>query len=357
MTSQAIDQAQVEAFAGRLLGILQGGAQTLLLSIGHRTGLFDTLSTLPPSTSQQIADAVGLNERYVREWLAGMVVGRIVEYDPAARTYVLPPVHAAMLTRAAGPKNMAVVARLVALGASVEGAVVDCFRNGGGVPYSAFPGVSELLADLNRPVIDATLLQSTLPLVPGLVDRLRAGIDVADVGCGAGHAGNVMAQAFPNSRFVGFDFSEESIASARREAQELGLTNSRFEVRDVTTLDEEAAYDLITVFDAIHDQAQPKVVLKAIHRALRPGGAYLMADIAGSSNLEENLEHPLAPINYAVSLTHCMTVSLALGGEGLGNMWGEQTTVAYLKEAGFQNVTVKQVEGDILNNFYICTKS
>ena len=165
-----------------------------------------------------------------------------------------------------------------------------------------------------------------------------------------------MAKAFPQSRVVGFDFSEENIAAARNEARELGLANARFEVRDVATLDMRDAYDLITVFDAIHDQAQPKTVLKAIHRALRPGGTYLMADIAGSSNLEENLENPLAPINYAVALTHCMTVSLALGGEGLGNMWGEQTTVAYLQAAGFRDVEVKKVEGGILNNFYVCTK-
>jgi ubiquinone/menaquinone biosynthesis C-methylase UbiE len=356
MTQHEIDPAQVEAFAGRLLGIFQGGGQTLLISIGHQTGLFDTLATLPPSTSEQVAEAAGLNERYVREWLAGMVVGRIVEYSPADKTYTLPPAHAALLTRAAGAKNLGPVARLLGMGGAVESAVVDCFRNGGGVPYSAFAGLTEILADLNNPVVDATLVQSTLQLAPGLVDRLRAGIDVADVGCGAGHAINVMARAFPDSRFVGFDFSEEGIATGQREAQGLGLTNARFELHDVATLDLEDAFDLITVFDAIHDQAKPKVVLKAIHRALRPGGTYLMADIAGSSNLEENIGHPLAPINYAVSLTHCMTVSLALGGEGLGNMWGEQKTVAYLEEAGFRDVTVRQVEGDVLNNFYICTK-
>jgi SAM-dependent methyltransferase len=356
MTSGELDQAQIEAFAGRLLGVLQGGGQTLLISIGHQTGLFDTLATLPPSTSQQIAKAAGLHERYVREWLAGMVVGRIIDYSPSDRTYTLPQTHAALLTRAAGPKNLGPVARLIELCASVERAVVDCFRLGGGVPYPAFVGLTDCLADLNGPVVDATLVQSTLRLASGLVDRLESGIDVADVGCGSGHAVNVMARVFPRSRFVGFDFSEEAIAAARAEARELGLANARFEVRDVATLDLRDVYDLITVFDAIHDQARPKTVLKAIHRALRPGGTYLMADIAGSSNLEENLENPLAPINYAVSLTHCMTVSLALGGEGLGNMWGEQTTVAYLQEAGFRDVEVRKVEGDILNNFYVCTK-
>jgi len=356
MTSGELDQAQIEAFAGRLLGVLQGGGQTLLISIGHQTGLFDTLATLPPSTSQQIAEAAGLHERYVREWLAGMVVGRIIDYSPADRMYTLPQTHAALLTRAAGPKNLGPVARLIELCASVERGVVDCFRQGGGVPYSAFVGLSDCLADLNGPVVDATLVQSTLRLASGLMDRLESGIDVADVGCGSGHAVNVMARAFPRSRFVGLDFSEEAIAAAQGEARELGLANASFEARDVATLDLRDAYDLITVFDAIHDQARPKTVLKAIHRALRPGGTYLMADIAGSSNLEENLENPLAPINYAVSLTHCMTVSLALGGEGLGNMWGEQTTVAYLQEAGFHDVEVKKVEGDILNSFYVCTK-
>ena len=356
MTSSELDMAQVEEFAGRLLGAFNGAGQVVLISLGHQTGLFDTMSTLPPSTSQQIAEAAGLNERYVREWLDGMVVSRIVEYSPASRTYALPPVHAALLTRAAGNHNLAGFAPMVPQFSTVESAVVDSFRNGGGVPYSAYPNFGKLMAELSGPTVDATLVQSTLPLVPGLVERLEAGIDVADIGCGAGHAINVMAKAFPASRFTGFDFSEESIGMARAEAAQLGLSNARFEVQDVATLNLKHAFDLITVFDAIHDQARPKTVLKAIHTALRPGGTYLMADIAGSSNVEENVDHPLGPMFYAISISHCMTVSLALGGEGLGSMWGEQKAVAYLEEAGFHDVSVKRVEGDIINNFYISSK-
>jgi ubiquinone/menaquinone biosynthesis C-methylase UbiE len=245
---------------------------------------------------------------------------------------------------------------MVPMCASVEPAVIESFRQGGGVPYSAFPGFSEFMAQLSAPVVDATLVQTTLPLVSGLVERLEAGLDVADVGCGAGHAVNVMAQAFPTSRFTGFDFAEESIATGRQEAAQLGLANARFEVRDVAELALENAFDLITVFDAIHDQAKPKTVLRAIYTALRPGGTYLMADVAASSNVEENIEHPLGPLFYSISVAHCMTVSLAQGGEGLGNMWGEQKSLAYLEEAGFQDVTVKRVDGDIINNFYICGK-
>jgi len=133
--------------------------------------------------------------------------------------------------------------------------------------------------------VDATLLQSTLLLVPGLVERLQAGIDVADIGCGAGHAVNVMARAFPQSRFTGYDFSADGIAMDQQEAQQLGLTNARFEQQDVATLDVREGYDLITVFDAIHDQAKPRTVLQNVQRALRPGGTFLMVDVNASSNV------------------------------------------------------------------------
>jgi ubiquinone/menaquinone biosynthesis C-methylase UbiE len=188
-----------------------------------------------------------------------------------------------------------------------------------------------------------------------VVERLKAGIDVADVGCGAGHAINVMAKAFPNSRFTGYDFSAEAIEMGRTEAKALGLANSRFEVKDAATLDASIQVDLLTVFDAIHDQAKPARVLKGIYDALRPDGTFFCADVAASSNLEENVNHPLGPCLYGVSTMHCMTVSLAYGGVGLGTMWGEQKAVEMIREAGFANVRVKKVDGD-LNNYYIAQK-
>jgi 2-polyprenyl-3-methyl-5-hydroxy-6-metoxy-1,4-benzoquinol methylase len=356
VTTQQIDQAKAEAFAGQMINMLNGGMLTLMTSIGHRTGLFDKMASLPPSTSEEIAEAAGLNERYVREWLGSLVTGRIIDYDPSSGTYRLPPEHAASLTRAAGPANMATFTQFMPLFGKVEDKLVESFRNGGGVPYSEFATFQELMAEESAQIVDATLLESTLPLIPGITQRLDQGIDVLDVGCGQGHAINVMARAYPNSRFTGYDFSEEGVAAGQREAKDLALSNAKFVAKDVATIDEEQAYDLITAFDAIHDQAQPTKVLAKIARALRPGGVFLMVDIAASSNLEENMDHPLGPMMYAVSTTHCMTVSLALNGEGLGTMWGTQLARKKLAEAGFTNVEVKNVEGDIFNAYYVCRK-
>jgi 2-polyprenyl-3-methyl-5-hydroxy-6-metoxy-1,4-benzoquinol methylase len=339
-----------------MVGILNGGILAFMTSIGHRTGLFDKMAELPPSTSEQIAQATGLNERYVREWLGAMVTGRIVDYDPARKTYRLPPEHAASITRAAGPNNLAAFLQFAALMGNVEDQVVECFRKGGGVPYSAYPAFQKMMAEESAQVFDATLIDVTLPLVPGLVERLKAGIDVADVGCGQGHAINLMAKAFPNSRFTGYDFSKDGIAAAKAEAKELGLTNARFEEKDAAELNETAKYDLITVFDAIHDQAQPRKVLANISRALKPDGVFLCVDVQASSNLEDNIEHPLGPMLYGASTMHCMTVSLALNGEGLGTVWGEQKARELLTEAGFNQIDIQHVEGDILNSYYICRK-
>ena len=240
--------------------------------------------------------------------------------------------------------------------AQIEQPLIECFRHGGGVPYAAFPRFQQVMADISGVVHDAALIDTTLPLVPGLPARLQAGIDVADIGCGSGHAVNLMAQAFPNSRFVGYDFSEEGAGAGRDEAKRLGLTNARFEARDVTALDAPEQFDLITAFDAIHDQAQPARVLSGIAEALRPDGVFLMVDIGASSHAHENMEFPLAPMMYTISCMHCMTVSLALDGAGLGAMWGEQKAREMLTEAGFTHVDVKRIEDDLFNSYYVATK-
>ena len=356
MTTPELDMDKKDAFAGNMLNFLNGAGLTLMISIGHQTGLFDAMSNLPPSTTEQIAQALELNERYVREWLGSMVTGKIIEYTPAEKTYWFPPEHAAFLTRAAGPDNLAVFAQGVSLLATVEDQVIQSFRSGGGVPYSAYPRFQQLQAEETRGVFDATLVQRILPLIPGLVNRLNSGIAVADFGCGQGHAINVMAQAFPNSRFVGYDFSEEGVGVGRTEAAQLHLSNAKFEVRDLASSPQESVFDLVTAFDVIHDLAHPSTVLRNIADSLRSDGIFLMVDIAASSNLEENVEHPLGPILYAVSTTHCMTVSLAQGGEGLGTVWGEQKAMELLDEAGFTEVDVTWVEGDILNSYYISRK-
>jgi 2-polyprenyl-3-methyl-5-hydroxy-6-metoxy-1,4-benzoquinol methylase len=350
------DQTRAEAFAGRLLDDLNSGAMAIMTSIGHRTGLFDVMTGLPPSTSDQIADAANLDERYVREWLAAMTVGGIVEHDPQDGTYYLPQEHASFLTRAASPNNIAAFLQFIPVLGSVEDGIVERFKEGGGLPYSAYPRFHEVMAEASDQAVVAALTDHILPLVPGLTGRLESGIDVLDVGCGSGRALNLMARKFPNSRFVGYDFSEEVIARARAEAQEHGTTNVRFEVKDAAALGEEARYDLITTFDAIHDQADPAAVLKGIADALKDDGVYLMQDIAGSSHVHSDMDHPISPYLYTISTMHCMTVSLAQGGEGLGTMWGEELAKEMLREAGFTNVEVKQLPHDPFNNYFIITK-
>lgn len=345
------DLAKQEAFAAEVVDVLNKGAVALLTSVGHQTGLFETMAVLPPSTSGDIADAAGLDERYVREWLGGMVVAGFLEYEPRRRTYRLPPEHAASLTAAAGPDNLAGMMQYVGLMGEVEQQVVHAFREGGGVPYSAYPRFQALQAEETARVYDRGLVDTIVPLVPGLTERLRSGIEALDVGTGQGHAPVVLGEAFPASTFHGVDQSESGVAAGRAEAAARGLRNVTYAVLDSTEID--GAYDLITAFDVIHDLAKPARTLAVIAKSLRRGGVFLMADIEASSNLEDNTGHPFGPALYGFSVFYCMTTSLGTGGAGLGTLWGRQTALRMLAEAGFGHVDVRTVEGDPLNVYYL----
>jgi 2-polyprenyl-3-methyl-5-hydroxy-6-metoxy-1,4-benzoquinol methylase len=353
------DSTKADAFSGELLNTINYGALCLMVSIGHRTGIFDVMRGLPPSTSDEIATKAGLNERYVREWLGAMATAGVVDVDPSSARYVLPPEHAAFLTRAAAADNIAVFAQYIAILGAVEDEIAECFKKVGGVPYEKFRRFHAVMAEDSGQSVLSSLEYHILPLVPGLTDRLARRIRVLDVGCGSGRIMNRLAELFPGSRFVGIDLSPEAIGTARREAAQKGLRNIEFMARDLSNFDETAepdAYDFITTFDAIHDQAKPLKVLKGIHRALKADGVYLMQDIRGSSHVHNNLDHPIGTFLYAISTMHCMTVSLAQGGEGLGAMWGEEKTQEYLQKAGFRSVETHQLKHDIQNNWYVVRK-
>lgn len=356
-TPHVMDVAKQAEFEERFVDTLNAGAMSLMVSVGHRTGLFDAMAGMPPATSDGIAQAAGLNERYVREWLGAMVTGRIVENDPDTGHYSLPPEHAACLTRAATPNNLAVFAQYISVLGAVEDDIVDCFRNGGGVPYSRFGRFHEVMAEDSGQTVLPALMDHILPLAPGLIQRLKDGIRVLDVGCGRGRALNLMAGRFPNSSFVGYDLSEDAAAYGRAEAARLGNANVTFEARDLSRFDEDAdpgAFDFVTTFDAVHDQAQPLRVLKGIRRTLADGGVYLAQDIKGSSHVHHNLDHPIGPVLYTISCMHCMTVSLAQGGEGLGAMWGREKAEELFREAGFGVVEINELEHDFQNLYYVC---
>jgi ubiquinone/menaquinone biosynthesis C-methylase UbiE len=355
MAETELDPARLEAFGERVLGYMNGAGTALFMSIGHRAGLFDAMSEMAQSTSEQIASATSLNERYVREWLNGLVVAGVVEYDPGPGTYSLPAEHAALLTRAAGPDNFAFFAQYLALLGEVEGDVIDAFRRGGGVAYERYPRFQGLQREESARLYDVGLVDAILPLAPEVVDRLKTGTEAADVGTGGGHAVNVMAKAFPNSRFTGFDISEQGLAMGLAEAEEWGLDNVSFVQRDAGEI--EGSFGLITTFDVIHDLAQPAAALDAIARTLAPEGIYLMGEIAASSKVEENIDNPIGPMLYMFSVFYCMTTALSQGGVGVGTAWGDQLCRRYLADAGFTAVNARTVEGDIFNVYYVCTKA
>jgi len=350
-----IGPSEDNQFAERLLGVMNDASLGLMISIGHRTGLFDTMATMPPSTSEQIAQQADLNERYVREWLGAMVTGKIVTFTPDDGQYSLPAAHAKFLTRAGG-ENIAVSTQFLAVLGGVEDNIVQCFREGGGVPYDEFPRFHEVMEEESNQSVLSLVESTILPLAPGLVKRLEQGIRALDVGCGRGRVFLQLAESFPNSSFVGIDLSPETIAFAQNKAAEKGLTNIEFRVQDASDFDETAeenAFDFVTTFDSVHDQAKPANVLRGIRRTLKPDGVYLMQDINGTSHVDQDIDHPLGTLLYTISCMHCMTVSLAQGGEGLGAMWGEEKTREYLSAAGFESITTHRLEHDIMNNWYV----
>lgn len=350
--SQVIDEfaaaAEVPPFAAGLIDTLNKAGTALSLSIGHRLGLFDAMRGGDALTPAGWAERLGLNTRYVAEWLGAMTTAGITAIDEDGR-YSLPEAHAPFLGQDAPAGSMSGMMQWIGVLAPVEDEIIHCFRHGGGVPYSAYPRFHDVMEEEGRLTFDA---DATLGLVPGLFDRLESGIDVLDVGCGRGRNIRLLAERFPNSSFTGYDLSAEALATARANAR--GLPNIGFEVLDCMKMDDEAAFDLVFTFDAIHDQPDPSTLLRNIHRALRPGGVYIGQDIWARSDVADNRTHPLAPFIYTISLMHCMTVSLAQGGIGLGAAWGEEKARALLAEAGFASVEMHRLDHDIQNAYYVC---
>jgi 2-polyprenyl-3-methyl-5-hydroxy-6-metoxy-1,4-benzoquinol methylase len=342
----------MENFEEYMFDVMNKAATALMLSVGHRTKLFDSMFDCISMTSQQLAEKSNLNERYVREWLGAMVTGKIVDYDPTSKTYSLSEDKAELLSNR-GSYNFASSMQWIPALAFVEDEIVKCFEKGGGVPYESYHRFHEVMAEESGQTVLPALIESILPLVPNLVEKLKNGIRVLDVGCGSGRAINLMAKNFPNSQFTGYDFSKQTIQTATKESEKLGNKNTSFEIQDVEHFSKTERFDLVTAFDAIHDQAAPAKVLENIRGAVKDDGVFLMQDIGSSSQLENNKTHPLGPFLYTISCLHCMTVSLALDGHGLGAMWGKEKAIEMLNEAGFSSVEVKQLPHDPINYYYI----
>jgi len=329
-----MEREKIEAFMEKFLTMASGATTIGLLAVADRCGLSEYLGQNPTGTADEIATGARLEPRYVLEIMSGLAAAGVVEYSPEDETFTLPPEHALFITTELSPYF---IGGWLDMMPSIMGqidAISIATVHGGGVAFDEFSNIVTGLDRLNGPTQRVLLTSKWLPAVPGLVDRLQSGARAADVGCGAGTAAILMAEAFPASEIVGFDVSEESLSLARGRSG--NISNVEFHQYDAEEIPIEPGFDFITTFDVIHDLVDPLAGMQRIAEALHPGGLYLMMEPNASSNLQDNINE-IGALNYGVSVLHCMTQSLAHGGAGLGSAWGGEATEEMAREAGFRS--------------------
>jgi SAM-dependent methyltransferase len=335
-----VDPARLEEFMGRVVGDLGATVSAALVVIGDRLGLYRALADGPPVTAAQLAARTGTAESYLHPWLANQAAGGYVEYDAAAGTWSMTPEQAFALAAADGP--MLPGSMQLALGVLRDvPAIQERFRTGAGFGWHEHdPDLFEGTERFFRPGYAANLVSSWLPVLDGVVGRLEAGAAVADVGCGHGASTILMAQAFPASTFLGTDYHEASILVARRHAEAAGLGDRvRFAVADAAELPA-GTFDLVTMFDCLHDMGDPVAAARATRQALTAAGTFMAVEPMAGDHVEDNL-HPLGRIFYGASALVCTPSSLAQpGGAALGPQAGPARLTAVLTEAGFRTVRV-----------------
>jgi 2-polyprenyl-3-methyl-5-hydroxy-6-metoxy-1,4-benzoquinol methylase len=353
MSSQpTLDQAKMEAFVHKVFGDTSAALTTTLAVLGDRLGLFKALAAHGPATSGELATRTGIHERYAREWLGGMASAGYLEYEPASQRFTLPPEHAPVLAQERGPVFFGGVYQMMTGMNGVLDQLTAAFRAGGGVPQSAY--TEDMWDGMERFTInwfENLLTQQWLPAMPDVQAKLERGAQVADIGCGRGQALMKLAQAFPNSRYIGYDVFGPTVERATANAHAAGVADRvRFVQRNVSQgLPEQ--YDVITTFDVVHDAVDPVGLLRAIRQGLRADGVYVCLDVNCSDKLEEN-QGPLGAMFHGFSVLYCMTTSLAGGGMGLGTLGFHEPKVRELcTAAGFQSVRRVPLDNPF-NNLY-----
>jgi SAM-dependent methyltransferase len=335
----AIDEARRKAFVRRTLADTSGTMATVLAVIGDRLGLFKDLAAAGPATSGQLASRTGIVERYAREWLGGMAAAGYLEYDPATAVFTLPPEHVPVLAEEGGAYFLGGLYQMLPDWVARLDAIASAFRDGGGVPQSAYgKDTWDGLERYGAGWVEHLLVSEWISRMPDVEARLAEGARVADVGCGRGRAIIRLARAFPSSTYVGYDVFGPSVDAARGNAEAAGVGDRvSFEQRDVAQGLPEP-YDVITTFDVLHDAVDPRGLLHTIRAALRADGIYVCLDMNCSDRLEENLG-PLGTLFHGFSVLYCLTTSLAHGGEGLGTVGLPESKLRELSlEAGFSSV-------------------
>ena len=331
--------SEVEAFIGQVVTDLSAAFSGVLVNVGRKLGLYQAMVDLGACTSNALAEATGIRERYVREWLANQAAGGYVAYDANKQTYALPPAQAMVLALDQSPVFMAPAFEVAASFWLDEDRIVETFRSGEGLGWHdhnhrLFCGTESFFRTGYR----THLVADWLPAMDGVVERLKRGARVADIGCGHGASTILMAQAFPKSSFVGLDYHHGSITTARTRAAEQGVTgNTAFKVKSATEFDERD-FDLICFMDCLHDLGDPVGALTRCREALKPDGRVLLVEPYAGDLLEENL-NPIGRMYYAASAMACTPNSLSQEvGLGLGAQAGEERLRKVARQAGFSSL-------------------
>ncbi len=334
-----LDMTKLQTLANKVVGDVSGAIGILMAYIGDQSGVYRALAAGGPQTVETLAGAAGVDARYLREWLSANAALGYVDYDPGSERFSLNPEQAALFAADEAPTDMQGFFQTVVSQFATHETALDVFRSGRGRDWGehhacCFQGTDRFF----RAGYRANLIEHWIPSLEGVHQRLLEGGVIADVGCGLGSSTVIMARAYPNASAVGFDFHEPSIEAARRQAAEAGLANARFEVARAGALPGDQRYDLICVFDALHDMGDPQGVAAHLRQRLAPGGCLMLVEPRAEDRLEDNL-NPLAAAFYGMSTLACVPASRAQEvGLCLGAQAGERRLTQVLRAAGFTHV-------------------
>lgn len=337
MPTRRIDPERLENLSVHVSNHTAGALGVLLAYIGDQLGLYRALAANGPMTSQDLADATGTNERYVREWLSANAAGEYVEYDGATDTFSMTPEQVLVFAAEGEPGCMQGFFQSVVSVYLDEPRNTEAFRTGDGIPWGerdvcCFCGTERFF----RPMYAASLIDEWLPALHGIKERLEEGAVVADVGCGRGLSTVFMARAFPKSTFHGFDYHGPSIEEATKKARDAGVTNTQFAIADAKSFPNHS-YDLVAIFDALHDMGDPVGVARYVKSTLKVDGTFMLVEPRAGDKLEDNL-HPMGQAFYAFSTLICTAVSRSQEvGLALGAQAGPRRLTQVLNEAGFSD--------------------
>ncbi|HET9267171.1 MAG TPA: class I SAM-dependent methyltransferase [Vicinamibacterales bacterium] len=336
MDTPTIDQTKLESFVNRAVGDLASAYGGVMVSLGHKLGLYKTLAGAGPTSAEELAARTGCTERYVREWLNAQAAAGYVDYHAKSATYELTPEQATVLADEDSPLFIPPAWNVPASMWFDENKTLDAFRTGRGVAWGDHDArMSCGVAAFYRNGYRASLVPQWLPALDGVVEKLEAGIEVADIGCGHGHSTVLMARAFPNSRFHGVDAHAASIEPARRNAAEAGVSaRTTFEVSDAVHY-ANRQYGLICFFDCLHDLGDPEAAARHAAAVLAPGGTVMLVEPFAHDRTEQNL-NVVGRLYYAASTTICCAHAISEGGRlVLGAQAGEARLAEVFRTAGF----------------------